>query len=674
MRSVAPPDCGTVMIHNQTMKRLRSIPPTRAARKVACTVSAASLMLGVSQAATVGFHFQTDYCSSNTNTLAAYSGAVVTATAFGIGPAGWENLLQMDTGYNTCVGTNFTLNEIINTNSSAIGLNPLPSGSLNLTWSAIAANVSGFGGYSRSGPHYTFGGPGYQPGNEQVYWGFLRDGVNWGPGESGGDNDQPGYSIDITGLKSVFTNGPFAVQLMASSDSMQFLTNAFIIDAAANSTQSVVYPSTPPVSNVGDTPWIRGIGGGLSTASGAVNTDHLIIAGNRAAHTPSPGLNWASTITGFILTDKPVVSMPPNSVQVFPGDTVALSAYAVGVPPMAYQWRKNGQPIAGATTLAYTNLHTSASDSYDLVVTNLYGAATSAVAVVSVDFIKVTPGSNFVVDSSPNAPPHDGTAIDTTWLASSTDSMMVARSGVVQFSNTTNSQIVVSGQTNFDTTAGTVMFWIRTPSLPAASTNPAVLFNRGSSDGLAILQNTDGTVQVETISAPTLALVGPNLSDNLWHHVAVTYDQNAGTMSLYVDGTNALTSSMTPWNWVPGTPIEFGLASTQPGPTYGGLLDDVRIYQTALSAADITSAYHNTLPSPSSLLLEFNFDTAPSNGITLRWLCPDAILQSADSVAGPYSDLPGAVSPYAAAASKTMKFYRYRGHTPESWITNPYLM
>ena len=278
------------------MKKSRLCSPDHRVRTVACTVSAAALMLGVSQAATVGFNFQCNYCAAS-----SYSGAVVTGAAFGIGTNGWESLTQMDTGYG-CTSGYYTLNQVIDNTSSGGGLNPLPNGSLSVTWSAYTANVSGFGGYTRSGPHYTFGGNGYKPGNEQVYWGFLRDGVNFGPGSSGGDNNQPGYSIDLTGLKSLFTNTPFAVQLVASADSMQYLTNAFIIDATANTTQSVVYPSTPPVSDSGDTAWIRGIGGGLSTGSGSFDTDHLKIIGNRAAHVgPKTGYNFASTIAGFII-------------------------------------------------------------------------------------------------------------------------------------------------------------------------------------------------------------------------------------------------------------------------------------------------------------------------------------------------------------------------------------
>ncbi|MEI7941089.1 MAG: hypothetical protein WCK27_30815, partial [Verrucomicrobiota bacterium] len=76
------------------MKRLRYFPSNNRARQVVCTVSAAALMLGASHAATVGFNFQANYCGA-----ASYSGAIVTAQAFGIGPSGWESLSPMATGY-----------------------------------------------------------------------------------------------------------------------------------------------------------------------------------------------------------------------------------------------------------------------------------------------------------------------------------------------------------------------------------------------------------------------------------------------------------------------------------------------------------------------------------------------------------------------------------------------
>lgn len=631
-------------------------------------------MLGVSSAATVAFNFQCDYCGA-----ASYSGAVVTAPAFGVGVNAWESLTQMKCGYGCSPAFN-ALSEVVDataTTSGTPGLHALPNGSITVSWSAYTANVSGFGGYDRSAPHYTFGGNGYHPGNEQAYWGFLRDGVNFGPGSSGGNNDQPGYQIDLVGLKSLFTNSAFAVQLFASADSMQFLTNAFVIDATAGTTQSVVYAATPPVGDAGDTSWVRGVGGGLSTASGAVNTDHLQIIGNRAAHVPGKvtGYNFASTISGFIITDQPVISMPPNSLAVVGGDTLVLSAYAVGVPPMAYQWRLNGTPIPGATNLSYTNAAPTIADAgaYDLVVTNLYGSAVSAAATVTVDRITFTPGTNFVVDSNPGPTEHDGRSWGATWLASAKDGAGITRNGVMSFQTASPGQVVVPGHTNFNTATGTITFWANLQTPPAA---PATLFDRAaSSDGLLIVQNPDGTVTTYPGGAPAYAV--PNFSPLLgWHHLAVSFDQAGGVLNLYVDGALANSyGAMPDWNWTAGQEIELGSSHNTNYVALDGMLSDVRFYNEVLTDAQVAAIYSTgTLAVPAALILQLGFSSPPEAGAEFQWQATDVILQSSGTADGTYTDQPGATSPYNAAAQGAMKFFRYRGHTPQTLISNPFLM
>ncbi len=379
-------------------------------RKMACGVSAAALMLGVSEAVTIGFNLQVDYCGASS----AYRNNV-TATAFGIPATSWENLTPMMTGYGDfpCNQIGYSLPpETIDTNSVAGGLNPLPNGSLTIRWSAPTANWSHFGGYPRSAPYYSFLGPAVIPGEGEVYAGFLRDGINFGPpGDADNTGGLPPYRIDITGLKTVFTNTPFAIQLIASSDSMYHLTNAFIVDATASTTQSVIYanPSVPKDQN--DAPWIRGYGGGLSSVSGSLDTDHVKLIGNFPQHFASPdadkthSINNASCIAGFIITDKPVITMAPRSLAAVTHNSVTLKVIAAGVPPLSYQWRNAGHPIDGATNATYNIPDVTAAGVYDVVVTNLYGSATSKFSVVTIDHLTITRGPGTTMNTiSWNAP------------------------------------------------------------------------------------------------------------------------------------------------------------------------------------------------------------------------------------------------------------------------------
>jgi hypothetical protein len=693
------------------MKRLFGSMISSRNKKIACTVSAAALMLGVSSAATVGLHFQCNYYCSATRT--AYSGTVVTLPAFGIQPNGWENLTATPSGYSggACafMVPGFTLEEIIDTTTSTNGLNPLPNGSLDVTWFANSANSDFFAGYAVSPPHYTIGGSlnlnNPITGEHEIYFTFLRDGINFGPendsASGGADNPlKDYYTVEITGLKSLFTNTPFVIELVAGSDSMQLLTNAFITDVDDSITNSVTYPGTPPGYNQGGAPWWRGSGGGLSTASGVfTNVNHIHINSNIPQHggtgAPPTSFDNAGTISGFIITDQPVVSMSPQSVPIVgAGDTVVLSAYAIGVPPLSYQWQHNGQNIPGANTL--TNSIPSAgladSGSYTLIVSNAYGVATSQVSVVTVDRLVQSPtaSNNIVYDSNPDYPQHDGVNSGATWLVSSTGGS-VTRDGVMSFDALETNGITVPDSSVFDGPSGTISFWMQ-----SSGTDTNAAGNSGASVFSRTVATTSGgnefiLVQADKSSgagAYTLEFFAPNdavalystktVSDNKWHFIALTFNQGSnGFADLYIDGaldqTNA--NGGNAWTW-PSGPLQIASTTDPFWRPYNGNLDDFRYYSAALTLSEISSIYTSgALADPTDLQVQFNFTAAPGEGIVLSWLESSAVLQSAPTVIGPWTPITGASSPYTIVPVASQQFFRYVStNAPTTHLSNPYLM
>ena len=84
--------------------------------------------------------------------------------------------------------------------------------------------------------------------------------------------------------------------------------------------------------------------------------------------------------------EPPRIMNNPASQLALTGAPVTFTVAAAGSPPLAYQWRKNGATIAGATAASFTIASTALSDSgiYRVVVTNSWGTAESEAAILIV--------------------------------------------------------------------------------------------------------------------------------------------------------------------------------------------------------------------------------------------------------------------------------------------------
>ncbi len=131
------------------------------------------------------------------------------------------------------------------------------------------------------------------------------------------------------------------------------------------------------------------IGGVSSTTFRSLTllpTGHLIVTGSftylddgisRAGVVSLQGTPLAPEITADTIV----------SATLSAGGTINLSVTATGAPTLSYQWRRNTSAISGATSATFTKADLTAADvgTYDVVVTNAYGTATSRSAVIALN-------------------------------------------------------------------------------------------------------------------------------------------------------------------------------------------------------------------------------------------------------------------------------------------------
>jgi pectate lyase/pectin methylesterase-like acyl-CoA thioesterase len=133
---------------------------------------------------------------------------------------------------------------------------------------------------------------------------------------------------------------------------------------------------------------------------GATSTT-LMLTNVRVADSGSYAFT-ASNPTGTVTSDivavqvnlaPPVITMQPQSQTILVGDPVEFTVAAGGSAPFAYQWRKNGAAIAGATgpSVRIPSVQLGDAGTYTVVVSNGAGAAVSDPATLIVTTSPVPP-------------------------------------------------------------------------------------------------------------------------------------------------------------------------------------------------------------------------------------------------------------------------------------------
>ncbi|MBE0545808.1 MAG: immunoglobulin domain-containing protein [Verrucomicrobia bacterium] len=161
------------------------------------------------------------------------------------------------------------------------------------------------------------------------------------------------------------------------------------INATESTTFSVAATSPTPLTYQ----WQRN-GVNLSNAGhySGVNTDTLTVsnaepedAGSYRCIVSNDSGPVNSSLATLTVIDAPSITVQPSSVLVSAGFPASFSVSAMGRPPLSYQWLHDGAPVGGATsTLTLASTVAGDAGQYRVVITNVTGATTSSVVVLTV--------------------------------------------------------------------------------------------------------------------------------------------------------------------------------------------------------------------------------------------------------------------------------------------------
>ena len=194
------------------------------------------------------------------------------------------------------------------------------------------------------------------------------------------------YRVIVYNSFSSVTSAP--VTLTVGTDPPRILEQpaSLTIDSGETATFSVTANGSQPLFFQ----WFRE---SVSFGSSATNST-LIISNVQPRHAGSytvsiSNANGSVTSMAAILVVNsvpPIIQTEPAAQQPCFGDRVVLTVTATGTEPLAYQWLQNGTPIPDATNATYIigSVQTNHAGTYEVVVTNELGQATSQPADVSV--------------------------------------------------------------------------------------------------------------------------------------------------------------------------------------------------------------------------------------------------------------------------------------------------
>jgi hypothetical protein len=433
-------------------------------------------------------------------------------------------------------------------------------------------------------------------------------------------------------------------------------------------------------------PGATGVDFSVNTSFLGGSTVYYQLAATNTGGTTATSATLIATINP---ATAPIISVQPQPVTNYVGETVHFSVTASGAGTLSYKWQRNsvdmtdGITIHGVhtSTLTLDSITAGQADSYDVVVANFVGPTPSTSATLTV---VPAPSGNLVghwlagpstfADVSGYTPPgtHDGFLAGNTnvWFtndvpptATGGNSLYFATNADTVLAITNSSTVDLSYTNTFDdplTNGLTLMFWAK--GAPGAwSWNPWVS-KHGEVEGWQF--RTGGAPAPGGLPVPCWTMqhwIGPLPGqdkddlfatigvDNNWHHYAGLYDATLGLCKLYVDGTLRGETNDGPFILASDAYIVIGGRDDGFGSFdgfYPGNLYDVRIYNYPV----VQSAVRNIGGFKPTLSV-----TRSGSNAVMSW--DYGMLLGATNIAGPWTPVSTA-PPYMNSMTDPRHFFR----------------
>jgi hypothetical protein len=398
-----------------------------------------------------------------------------------------------------------------------------------------------------------------------------------------------------------------------------------------------------------------------------------------------------------------ITGLTPSSLEVFPGGTASISvSTASAAPILSYQWLKNGSilnsggRISGTTgsDLVITSLAVNDAANYSVIVSNMYGAATSAVDVVSIILpaspyeqqVSWTYPVSYYAFNETNDDPASGTAVALDYIdganglyGNETENgnpkyniagpnplggfpgFAATNSAVAILNNVQQTASIVSiPPLNLNANTATFTMWI----YPAQSQNDWAVLNSyrssvaGTANGMNYTSggstlgyhwNDDGnTYNWDSGLTPPIGQ---------WSFVALVISPTGAVEYLFdADGMAAATNAYASVVQAVNTPGFIG--GDLHDANFIGDIDEVATFNQSLTQTQLTNLWTAAVTgvvTPPSPILSMQ---ASGGNVIISWNPPVGMLLQAPSLNGPWTTNNAASSPYTTTPTGAAMFYR----------------